>query len=181
MDALGNLGHDLQNATLSGVADTIAQSIENPGLTADRVQVVSGLASSQAALTAIATSANVAQNNQVMTFAAQGAQGLTSAASAVSRIGQALITGSKTSTIPDQKAVAVGIKSALDAVSCMDGGGNQELAGAISAAGSPLQQLEAAGEGVIASQGHSFSDLGLPDDFADQPADCSAISANATQ
>jgi len=181
MDALGTLGHDLQNATLSGVADTIAQSVENPGLTADRVQVVSGLASSQAALTAIATSANVAQNSQVMSFAAQGAQGLTSAASAVSRIGQALITGSKTSTIPDQKAIAVGIKSALDAVSCMDGGGNQELAGAISAADSPLKQLEAAGEGVIASQGHSFADLGLPDDFADEPADCSGASTTATQ
>jgi len=179
MGALGSLGHDLQNASLSGVANTIAQSVENPGLTADRVEVVAGLASSKAAFTKIATQANTAQNTQVMSFAAQGTQGLTDAASAVGRIGQSLITGA-TASIEDQKDVAVGIKSALDAVSCMDASGNQDLASAISGASGPLNSLKTAGEGVIASQGHSFADLGLPSDFDTEPADCSAGSTTST-
>jgi len=91
--ALQNLGNDLQNATLTGLASTVAQSVENPTLTKDRIQVVTGLAASAKALTAITTAANTAQNNQVMSFAAQGAQGLSTASSAVSRIGQSLITG----------------------------------------------------------------------------------------
>jgi hypothetical protein len=33
MSSLSNLGHDLQNATFAGLASTIAQSVENPGLT----------------------------------------------------------------------------------------------------------------------------------------------------
>jgi len=179
MGALSSLGHDLQNATFGGVANTIAQSVENPSLTKDRVEVVAGLASSQKALTDITTQANTAQNSQVMSFAAQGAQGLTTASSAVSRIGQSLITGT-TASIGDQKDTAVGIKSALDAISCMDAQGNQQLASSISAASGPISQLKTAGEGVIASQNHTFSDLGLPDDFDTQPADCSQANATAT-
>jgi len=159
------------NATFGGLASTIAQSVENPGLTADRIQVVTALAAGQTALKNIATQANGQQNNQVLSFAAQGTQGLSSAASAVSRIGQALITGA-TASIGDQTDVAVGIKQALDAVSCMDAGGNGDLNNAIQAATGPLKKLESAGEGVIAAQGHSFADLGLPDDFADEPANC---------
>jgi len=56
----------------------------------------------------------------------------------------------------------------------MDPQGNQDLANAISAAATPLGQLKTAGEGVISNQGHSFADLGLPDDFDTQPANCTA-------
>jgi hypothetical protein len=51
-----------------------------------------------------------------------------------------------------QTDTAVGIKQALDAVSCMDAAGNPDLNDAIQAASGPLNSLESAGEAVIAAQ-----------------------------
>jgi len=52
---------------------------------------------SQAALTRITALANIAQNQQVLSFASQGNQGLDSAGAAIARIGEALITGATAS------------------------------------------------------------------------------------
>lgn len=54
----------------------------------------------------------------------------------------------------------------------MDAAGNSQLSSTISAASAPLNKLKSAGEAVISSQGHSFADLGLPDNFDTLPANC---------
>jgi len=173
LSGLAGLGQGLKNATAGGIAGTIAQSLKNPSLTADRLKVVTSLASSKKAMTNIANAA--ANNQQVQSFAAQGSQGLDSASSAVSRIGQALITGTAAST-GDQKDVAVGIKAALDATACMNAGGDSQLQSAITASAKPLSDLENAGLGVISNQGESLATLGLPSDFATAAPNCTLSS-----
>jgi len=156
------------NATASGVLGTIEQSITNPKLTAARIKVVSSLASTSSALTAINSAAQTSGNAGVQSLVTQAQGGLTQAKDGVDRIGVALVTGG-TPQKSDQKDTAIGIKQALLAINGMQAATttpDASLSSAIQKGQTAVQDLSAGGQGVIAASGISFADLGLPDDFA---------------
>ncbi|KAF8519307.1 hypothetical protein JB92DRAFT_2899526 [Gautieria morchelliformis] len=163
---VGNLINS--NATLSGIAGTAVQSIENPQLTAARLTVIKGLSDAQTALTQINSQANATGNTGVTSLVATGQTGVTNAHAALNSIGDALVSGT-TPSKDDQKTVAVGIKAVRDAVNQMPAAittPDSTLSSSITAAQGTMQSLQNGGEGVLSAQGLTFADLGLPDDFA---------------
>jgi len=163
---IGNLINS--NATLSGVAGAVKQSVENPQLTVARVTVVKGLSDTGAALTQVGTQANATGNNGLTSLVATAQGGVSTAHQAINRIGDALVSGTKPST-DDQKAVAVGIKDTRTAVNQMNAAittPDSTLSSNIADAVSKVGTLQEGGQGVLAASNLTFADLGLPDDFA---------------
>ena len=102
------------NATLSGIVGTVAQSIENPQLTAGacpesialdtcsrgptaRLTVINGLSDTQTSLSQIASTASATGNTGVTNLVATGQAGVSSAHQGIDNIGSALVSGSKPS------------------------------------------------------------------------------------
>jgi hypothetical protein len=103
------------NATASGIAGAVVQSVENPQLTAGgcphsiaadirclrdvtaRLTVVKGISDTQSSLSQIATSASGTGNSGVSNLVATGQTGLSTAHDAIDRIGEALVSGTKPS------------------------------------------------------------------------------------
>jgi len=157
------------NATLSGVAGTLVQSIENPKLTAARLTVVKGLSDAQTALSQVSSQAGATGNANVTSLVSTAQSGLDSAHTAVNNIGEALVSGA-TPAKSDQAATAVGIKQFLDTVNQMSAAittPDATLSTNIASAQTAANTLQQGGEGVLSASGVSFADLGLPDNFAD--------------
>jgi len=164
--AVGNLINS--NATLSGVAGAVKQSVENPALTIARVQVVKNLAAMQKSIDTMGPEADATGNAGVTSLIANAQQGVSTAHDAINRIGDALVSGTATNK-DDQKDVAVGIKDAQTAVNAMSAAittPDAQLSSDIDTATTNAQKLAADGEEVLSASDLTFADLGLPDDFA---------------
>ncbi|KAF8530073.1 hypothetical protein BU17DRAFT_78616 [Hysterangium stoloniferum] len=163
-----NIGTKLQNATLGGIAKTIGQSIANPQLTVARITVAKNLGDVSKDLETINSQANANGNTGVTGLVDTARGGITSAQQGVDNIGQSLISGT-TPSKTDQKNVAVGIKTARDAINQMAAAittADSVLSGDISQAQKDATELQQGGQGVLAASGVTLADLGLPDDFA---------------
>jgi len=157
------------NATVSGVAKTIVQSIENPQLTAARIEVLKGLSSTRSALNAIGPQANATDNAGVASLVATAQGGVNTAQDGINRIGDSLVSG-QTPATSDQKDVAIGIKQARDAINNMTAAvttPDDTLSTAITSGQNAVVGLQQGGQGVLSAAGLTFADLGLPDNFAD--------------
>ncbi|KZT34491.1 hypothetical protein SISSUDRAFT_1052736 [Sistotremastrum suecicum HHB10207 ss-3] len=180
IDDIKNAAHNLENATVSGVVNTLKQSIENPALTEARLEVIKGISQTTSALTAITAQANSTDNLAVASISKQAQQGVNNAQQGIDNIGQALISGN-TPSKTDQKNVAQGIKTVQDGVACMPSAitkPDETLNQKIAAGQTALGLLRAGGEGVLSASNLSFGDLGLPDDFDSEQPDCSSFSSS---
>jgi len=154
---------------VSGVAKNIAQSVENPKLTAARLEVLGSLGTTQAALSAIGSQASATNNAGVTPLVATAQGGLSAAGAGVGRIGESLVTG-QTPSKSDQKDTAIGIKQALDAINNMTAAvttPDDTLSAAIKSGQSAVAGLQQGGKGVLSASGLTLADLGLPDNFLD--------------
>jgi len=164
--AISNLKN--ANATLSGIVGTVVQSVENPQLTAARLEVLKSLSAAGSTLSQIDTQAKATGNSGVSTLVAAAQTGVSSAQKGIDNIGAALVSGNKPSTA-DQKNVAVGIKGARDAVNQMPAAittPDATLSSNIASAQGAVQGLQTGGQDVLSASGLSLTDLGLPANFA---------------
>jgi len=161
---------DLQrvNATFAGMMSVVMALATNSKLTNARVMVHKAEAALQQDICNIVSQANSTGNTAIKALAATAQTGVSAVHHAANSIGQDLVTNNNPS-VQDEHDIAVGIKTARDAVQNMNAStpaSDPALKSLIANAQQNVQNLQNNAMVVLTTSGRNLSDIGLPDDFA---------------